>query len=125
MSENSLPVHVEAFVRRYIPTVAHLECLVRMVRSPTQQWSAGDMSVAIGVDEKRAREVLDDLKDHGFLSTDGHTFQYAPNSTLVGDGAAALVAAYDRFPVQLIRIVYEPRTNPARSFADAFRLRKD
>ncbi len=38
--------------------------------------------------------------------------------------AALLIDANERFPVQLIRSIYEPAPSPAKSFADAFVLRK-
>ncbi len=38
--------------------------------------------------------------------------------------AALLIDANERLPVQLIRAIYEPAPSPAKSFADAFVLRK-
>jgi hypothetical protein len=130
MDENSLPLRVERFVRESIPSVAHLDALVRLVRLEGTAISVDDLSVIMAQKPEVLTVVLEDLVNQGLVERADGGYRFAPVERGLEQSAADLVAAYDRFPVQLIRVVYEPRATPqkniaAQSFADAFRLRKD
>ena len=51
-------------------------------------------------------------------------FQYAPATPELGAAVASLMRAYNERPVTLVRVIYSPRDEKIRSFADAFRLKK-
>lgn len=130
MEENALPGEVETFVVDHVPSVSHLDCLVRLARRQGEVVSAATLAERMVQKLEVIEAVVEDLVAGGLIVS-------APGGYSVdGNGAyhrevTALVAVYDRFPVQLIRVIYEPRLKPkttteaAQSFADAFRLRKD
>jgi hypothetical protein len=130
MESNSLPPAIEEFVRSSIRSVCHMDCLVRLARMDGAPIGADDLAVVMAQKPEIIRAVLDELHASGFLTREGGMYALAPNSEELAGQVRSLVEAYDRFPVQLIRIIYEPRVDPpknsaAQSFADAFRLRKD
>jgi hypothetical protein len=129
MEDNSLPLRVERFVREYIPSICHLDALVRLARMQGEAIGSNDLAVIMAQKPEVIATVLEELRGSGLVGRGAGGFSFEPDSDYLRQNTIDLVEAYDRFPVQLIRIVYEPRVKPtnnaAQSFADAFRLRKD
>ena len=95
------------FVQSYLPSVETAELLLQACRTP-------DMAVqAKQRDGLRAAGLLDE------------SYRYRPASPELAAQVATLAQAYEQRPVTLIRLIYALRDTRIRSFADAFRLRKD
>jgi hypothetical protein len=95
------------FVQSYLPSVESAELLLQAYRNPETavQGKQGDALRAAG------------LLDSGY--------RYRPASAESAAHVATLAQAWEQRPVTLIRLIYALRDTRIRSFADAFRLRKD
>jgi hypothetical protein len=124
MDENTLPQDVVAFVRLHIASVPHLEVLISMIRSGDERFSATDLAARTNLTPAVAASAAADLVRSGLLTAEGSGYRFAPATEVLNSVSASLAGCYDRFPVQLIRLIYEPRS-AVQSFADAFRLKKE
>lgn len=97
------------FVQAHLPSVEAVEVLLAAFRNrdvPLAQGSAQQREAF------RAAGLLDD------------TLRYRASGELDAR-VQTLAKAYDERPVTLFRLVYALRDHKIRSFADAFKLRKD
>lgn len=112
------------------PTVDALELLLLLRGTPQQWWSAREAHVALAPDaslsEADATRYFGLLHRNGLaaLAPDG-SVQYRPATAELERHAQTLAQAYLERPVTLIRVVYALRDQNIKSFADAFKLRKD
>jgi hypothetical protein len=95
------------FMQAYLPSVETAELLLQASRSPEAAVQAKQR------DALRAAGLLDE------------NYRYRPASPELAAHVATLAQAYEQRPVTLIRLIYALRDTRIRSFADAFRLRKD
>lgn len=105
----------------------HLEALILLSGSPQDSLTAYEVSAKIGSDPETAGRALRDLASSSLVgesSGEGPArYRFAPANEPLRHAAEALSEMYRRFPVQVIRAVYE-RPSPVQQLADAFRLRK-
>jgi hypothetical protein len=125
MSENTIPEPVLQLIHAALPSIHHLDLMMQLLRKRPDivEWSA--LATGMRADERVAEKVAADLARSGLASVSDEGARYEPGNPEIADAAALLVDAYDRFPVQLIRAIYEGPKTPAQTFADAFRLRKE
>ncbi len=94
------------FVQAHLPSVDRAEVLIAAFRNPGVPADTGNR------DALRAAGLLDEqLRYKAAADSDGHV--------------RILAQAYEQRPVTLIRLIYALRDSRIRSFADAFKLRKD
>jgi hypothetical protein len=121
VEEYSLPPEVRRLIDQVLASMDHVEVLFRLGRDgeATFQSLAKDVHVA----PAQLGKALLDLEKAGLISSHGSTYRVTEDSR---DRASvdAFVATYNTRPVTLIRAVYA-RPSPVRSFADAFRLRRE
>jgi hypothetical protein len=60
--------HVEAFVRRHCPSVAHLEALLWMREHGDRWWNADSLGDALGIAAPVADKVLEELCSGNLLA---------------------------------------------------------
>ena len=95
------------FVQACLPSVETAELLLQACRSPEAAVQGRQREA------RRAPGLLDE------------SYRYRPSSPELAAHVATLAQAYEQRPVTLIRLIYALRDTRIRSFADAFRLRKD
>ena len=100
------------FVQSSLPTFEAAELLVELCRNPD----------AALPEDPRAAKHLAALRAAGLLD---EALRCAPASEELRRHVATLTQAYDERPVTLVRLIYALRDGKIRSFADAFKLRKD
>ena len=96
------------FVQATLPTVDAAERLVAAFRDPELGLEAGPDAEAL-----RAAGLLDER------------LRYRPASEALARHAATLEQAWEARPVTLVRLIYALRDRKIRSFAEAFKLKKD
>jgi hypothetical protein len=129
VNQPELPENIRLLIRACVPDIDALEVLVLLVRQP------GAIPAAALHDSMRSPELtvraitqyLEALVGQGLAEErQPGVFAYAPASGQVAESVAALLDAYERRPVTLIRTVYEiADSRNIQSLADAFRLRKN
>ena len=123
MADETVPDAVRHLLARHLPTVDHVAVLVLMATTPDQTHDARGVAAKTRVSDPVADAVLADLATAHLVQRDGAGFRFRPDAR---DRATVeqLAALYNSRPVTLMRVIYDRPTSTARSFADAFRIRK-
>jgi hypothetical protein len=123
MADNALPEEVRALVLRHLATMDHVAVLLEMRADPDGVHDASTMAPVARVSESVAHGVLADLSAARLIVPSGGGYKYGPGSALE-QSVDLLANMYDTRPVTLVRAIYDRPAGAARSFADAFRIRK-
>jgi hypothetical protein len=114
------------FVQVHLPSVDAAELLLVAFRNPEVAWQPGQaverMPAGVTLSEADAARHLQAFRAAGLLDA---TLRYKPESDELHRFVDTLAQAYEQRPVTLIRLIYALRDRKIRSFADAFKLRKD
>ena len=123
MVDETIPDAVRLLLARHLPTVDHVAVLVILHAMSQRILEVKDVAAEARVSESVAAAVLTDLASGHLAKRDDSGFRYAPDPR---DRAAVelLAELYNSRPVSLMRAIYDRPAATARSFADAFRIRK-
>jgi hypothetical protein len=119
-----LSSRLRAFLRRSIPSVEHVEMLVLLRADPSRSWSAGEVAEELRRSAQSAAARLRELQ-RSKLAVRYEDGRYAYLAGEDDDVVAELEREYSVRRVRLIESIYAPGGDPARFFADAFRLWED
>ena len=128
MSQPDIPQVVRAFIAQNIESAELLETLLLVHSAPEREWTPEDVARSIYTVPASATRRLEQLVAMRLVQSNGAAnpaYRYAPGSAALADDVAALAAAYRANRVGVINLVYATPPDPLRSFADAFKLRKD
>lgn len=127
MAESRLPDDVRALVQNHLGSMAHLDALLLLAGAPDASLTAGEVAARTGAEPAVAARALRDLADASLVAAgagDAPRYRFSPGDEALRRTAETLAEMYRRFPVQVIRAVYERPPTPVQQLADAFRLRK-
>lgn len=120
---------IQQFIATNIKSVAELEAVLLLRDAPDRYWTAADVAQALYSSPEIAATQLLDLSRLGLLAMsqegDMALFRYLPARPEIEERMAALARLYKQRPVSVITEIYAQPTDTVRTFADAFRLRKD
>lgn len=128
MSQADIPQVVRAFLARNIESAELLETLLLVHSAPEREWTPEDVAGSIYTVPASAIRRLEQLVALRLAQSTGAAdpaYRYSPGSADLADQVSALAAAYRANRVAVINLVYSTPPDPLRSFADAFKLRKD
>ena len=126
--KDDIPVEVKALIGRHIDSVVQLELLLLFQRDPANIWTAADAARELRIEPAWTAAQLDQLASRGLLrgiENQGEAYRFAPESPEVGTAVNRLAQLYADRRVSIIALIYSKPTDSLRTFADAFRLRKD
>lgn len=123
VKSDPLPAAVRSLISERIDSVGELEALLLLRAHPGRAWTAGATAAELRTGEAGARGHLLSLHQRGLLAREGEAFRFTAGGE-AGDAVAALAVAYVSFPVAVVSLIYAKPNRAARSFADAFRLRR-
>lgn len=114
-----------SFVDRHFESVEHLEILL-LLAAEERGWTASEIFQKIQSSQASVDQRLEALIKAGLLSreSDGK-FRFAPKDEQTRQLVKELAGAYKTRPVKIIEAIYARKTDAVRSFADAFKFRKD
>lgn len=127
MAGETLPASVQQFLSKYIRSLEQLEVLLLLRNSADRSWTSAEVYEVVRSSRPSVEERLENFVRLGFLTKeDGAppTFRYAPKENL-GAAADETANAYQKWRVRVIEAIFTPVVDPARRFADAFKVRKD
>lgn len=105
------------FLQACVPTVQAAELLLQLAAAPDVELRPKDPVEA---------KILQSFHTGGLaMASVDQAYQYRPANETLQNYVRMLAKAYEERPVTLIRIIYALRDGKIRSFADAFRVRKD
>ena len=128
MSQAEIPQVVRAFIAQNIESAELLETLLLVHSAPEREWSPDDVARSIYSVPASAIRRLEQLVALRMAARAGDAdpaYRYAPGTADLARQVDALAAAYRANRVGVINLVYATPPDPLRSFADAFKLRKD
>jgi hypothetical protein len=125
---SDLPDDIQNFIAINISSVAQLELLLLLRAEADREWSADDVSQALRAAASGMAGQLEDLEAKGLLyvtHSPESRFRYRPRDAEQDAVVARLADLYRERRVAVISLIYSERIDKARSFADAFRIRKE
>lgn len=109
--------------------------LLMLCADPQRRWPASELAREMRVEPAWAEPALNELARRGLLAADGTTgetggasasrYHYAPASPALDEAVRQLARTYAELRVSVIEFIFSLPEEPIRSFADAFRLRKE
>jgi len=105
------------FLQANLPSVQAAELLLQLAADPAAALRPKDAAEAKTLQSFHAAGLA--------MAAVDQTYQYRPVNEALQAHVEMLAKAYEERPVTLIRIIYALRDSKIRSFADAFRVRKD
>jgi len=124
---NDLPPALRAFIVDSIGSVVQLEALLLLRRSGSE-WTLEALRRELRIERDGAAAQLDALVSAGLAAASAGgepAYRYAPASAERRRLVDELAAAYEDRRVTVIGVIYSKPADTIRTFADAFRLRKD
>lgn len=128
MSQADIPDVVKSFVAQHIDSAELLETLLLVHSAPAREWTPDEVARSIYTVPAGATRRLEQLVEMGLASSIGApepAYRYAPTRPAMAAQVDALAEAYRKARVPVINLIYNKPPDPLRSFADAFKLRKD
>ena len=124
MADQYVPGRIRDFIVKHIDSVAQIEALLLVRSNPQERWNVSQIAARLYASETEVGEALDRLCTAGLLILDDSTYRLEgispENAALIQD----LLTIYARHLIPVTNIIHaKPRR--IRSFADAFRFRKD
>lgn len=121
-----LPPAVQALIATSIHSVAALELLLLLHRSPDTFWTAAAAAATLGASEERMSTALQWLQRQGLVEPARETvaFRYAPKREADRGTVDALAAAYEQQRLAVLDAAYASGSASIDAFAEAFRIRR-
>jgi hypothetical protein len=129
VSAENVPEIVRSLIARHLDSVLEVEILLLLYQTRPRAWSAEEIVQKLRIDLAFATQHLTKLCEHGLLRCDGGPpaamYAFAPASSELEAAAAALDRAYVDRRVSVIELIFAKPLDKIRSFADAFRIRRE
>lgn len=128
MSNQDIGQDVQALIADQIDSVVQLEVLLLLHADPARSWQPAEVAKELRIEANSSRDQLDQLCGRGLLVCDDATprnYRYAPRTPELERAVPALARAYAERRVTVINLIYSKPADALRSFADAFRIRRE
>ncbi|HUK57806.1 MAG TPA: hypothetical protein VLV50_01150 [Stellaceae bacterium] len=121
-----IPDDVKAFLQTSLPSVWTLELLLLMRRTPARVWSADELIRELRASALVVARACAALAAAGLAVEDEPgKFRYQPARPELAQMVERLAAVYVEFPFAVTQAILAAPSDKVRTFADAFRLKKD
>jgi hypothetical protein len=127
MTDPDFPEDLRSFIQESISSVDAAELLILLARDAERRYSLAELIDAMRptmLSEAAARRHLAHFETNGLVASAGDAYRYSPATPALESAVRALTKVYNERPVTLVRMIYAPKDDKIRSFADAFRLKK-
>ncbi|WP_407908437.1 hypothetical protein [Lysobacter claricitrinus] len=124
MANAVMAPELRRFVAAKIHSIPMLEALL-LVRSRDDGWATVELAERLYLPESKVAQLVADLVREQLARIDSGRACYAPASVEIEQLVDALVATYSRHVVAVTELIHSGVGRQARSFADAFVLRRD
>jgi hypothetical protein len=120
------PADIKQFIADTIDSVAQLEVLLLLRSEPSKVWTAQEAGKALYSAADVTALLMADLHAKRLLAAGGQNgYIYRPERPELASSVDQLAELYRQRRVAVITAIYTKPIDKIRSFADAFRLRKD
>jgi hypothetical protein len=125
MSEGEIPPEMKEFLRRWIPSVGHLDVLLLLFEVPDLKMNSGKVSQLLRTNNEYAQSQLRELCHAGFLKADGDGNYYCDPGSEYLELVNKLKVIYKLKRPAIISCIYDRPADPVQQLADAFKIKKD
>jgi predicted ArsR family transcriptional regulator len=128
VADEGISPEILAFITEYIDSVVQLEVLLLMQHAPAKPWTAAEVARELRIETSGAASQLTELCARKLLTCDEQSspvYHYNPPTPEIATAIERLSEAYEERRVSVINLIYSKPVDKLKSFADAFRLRKD
>lgn len=128
MADANITAEVEQFVARHLDTSEQVEVLLLLHSSPERTWSVEAIYQKILTSRESVARQLDLLGARGLAevrNAEPRAYAYRAQSPELEATVTNLATIYRQSPHRVIELIYAKPSSAIRSFAEAFRLRKD
>jgi len=129
LGESDIAQNIRDFVGEHIESVLQLELLLLLYAQPQRMFTAAEITRELRIDANWVAAQLAQLCQRGILSCTTDTtplgYQYQPAKPELDIAVQGLAAAYAQRRVSVINLIVNKPSDKLRSFAEAFRFRKD
>ena len=125
---DELDDEVRGFIAEHIGSVAQLEVLLLLKQHPDQAWDAEQVARALYAGATLLADELADWCTRGLLDEAPDkpgAYRYVPRSPELAAIVERTEDAYKNRRVSVITAIYSKPIDKLRTFADAFRIRKE
>ena len=122
-----LPIEIRGFIAQQIESLAQLETLLLMRRDPQRAWNAVGLAKQLYLSEEMCGPMLEELERRQFAVRDAaeQSFRYSSPDAQSDELLDRLAHLYVERRVAVISEIYSNPVSKVKTFADAFRLRKE
>lgn len=128
VSDAEIPKDVKRLIGDHIESVVQLEILLLLYANAGREFTAADVGRELRIEPAWVITQLANLCGRGILcevDARAHRYRYKPTSAQLDAAVAGLARAYADRRVTVVGLIYAKPPDQIRSFADAFRLRKE
>jgi hypothetical protein len=123
---NGVADHVRAFIAAHVNSVEQVEVLILLLRSPQKSWTPKEVADELRTSPDSALDRLEDLTKRGCLVRDAdQRYRYGPKDAELSRVTSDLAVAYEERRYTIIQMIFSKPVDHIRTFANAFRLRKE
>ena len=127
--ETALSSQVRTLIIDRISSVVQLEVLLLLHGQSMRPWTAAEVAADLRIDPNWAEAQLAELTAHGLAASSNGgpvaAYQYHPATDELGRTVDELSRAYTDMRVSVISLIYSKPADTLKTFADAFRIRKE
>jgi hypothetical protein len=121
-----LPVGVDRFLRSTVRSIWQLELLLLLHRQRARLWTADELVRDLRASMLIVGDALDTLQKAGLVSRNANDqYQYWPITPELDHLIDEVAAAYAGSPVAVTEAILSAPSSSVRTFADAFKIKKD
>jgi hypothetical protein len=128
MKDPDFPEELQSFIQEAIPTLDAAELLLLLAAVPDREHSIDSIVEAMHptvITDTAVRRYLQQFHAQGLVRVrENDAFQYAPATPELDEAVRTLTRVFNQRPVTLVRVIYAPKDEKIRSFAEAFRIKK-
>ena len=128
MSDDGIPEDVRRFITEQIASIEQLEVLLLLFQGGRREFSAVGISKQLYTSAESVERWLSSMCSSGLLvcrTGDEKLYQYKPSSGDLDRIVRLLANAYSERRVSIINLVFAKPLDHIRTFADAFKFKKD
>ena len=119
-----IPPEVRDFIIRHIDTVSQREALLLLRANPEQNWDIATTARRVYASNEQIAEVLERFSAERFVVRNGDLYRYQSRDPGTDAILGRLASIYASHLIPVTNMIHQKNRN-LRSFADAFKLRKD
>ena len=128
MDDPGISQDVRALIVERIDSVVQLELLLLLHGSAGRAWTAAEVAQQLRIEPAWAAGQLAELVARGLAAPATEAvdaFRYAPTPSALDATVVQLARGYAERRVTVITLIFSKPVDKLRTFADAFRFRKD